>query len=575
MKTLARSLHFYTCVSLIIIIGLAYGGCGKQEASPKAVPLIGITKPADATLRLGLAGGPPQSLNPLLVDRSVSMELVKLLYNGLLKINAEMDYEPDLAESWSISADGLTYTFNLRKGVRFHDGVEFTSADCAFTYALFKSYPAKAPRQSYFDSITGYQTPDKYTFKIILNKPFSLSITAMGIAVLPKHLLASPQAVPLIGTGQDIRTAPFNQHPVGTGPFRFKEWTTDNHIILERNTDYYENSNDGGNPPSEIRNSQLEIIDAFGYDTQSQWLAGFMRGETDVICFLPREQFEKVSRVSQFKTYRFPYVWTYAVEYDLTHPLFRDKAVRLALAHAVNCPAIIQKIESNSGEPSTGPFIPQTWWHNPGVKPLEYNPALSLQLLNKLGWQPNKQGILERDGQEFRFTMLVNPVVREGKLMAMLLYQELFKLGIRLELQEYDRASGVVPLPDAAAYLTVFCTMSDPAELAFDWQDHSQSRTYAGHSQSGTKLYKLWPYTNPEIDRLFDQGKRFSGIAQRRPIYQQLHQALYDDQPALFLYFHYNLGAVNNRFADTDKLFSPAMPFWTIKDWKLATETQR
>jgi ABC-type transport system substrate-binding protein len=98
--------------------------------------------------------------------------------------------------------------------------------------------------------------------------------------------------------------------------------------------------------------------------------------------------------------------------------------------------------------------------------------------------------------------------------------------------------------------------MQDPADLSLDWR-----------SQEPHRVFKLWAYNNPVIDQLFDRGKRFSEIDQRRPIYQELHQRLYDDQPALFLYFFYNLGAVSNRFAGTDELFTPAMPFWTIKDW--------
>lgn len=637
MNKLARRLLLYLLFPMIGI-GLIGSGCSKQDK----------VEPPDATLHLGIAGGPPQPLNPLLTDRSVSMELIKLVYNGLLKINGDMSYEPDLAQSWNISNDGLTYTFNLRKGVRFHDGAELTSADCAFTYALFKSYPAKAPRQSYFDSITGYQMPDKWTFRIILNKPFSLSITTMGIAILPEHCLSGKDAVgavhepPIEGAIRELPLLGTTSNPIGTGPFRFVEQTADNHIILERNPDYYEPVGAVHEPPIggairelPLQGKPLSRIDAFGYDTQSQWLAGFMKGQTYVIYFLSGEQYEQVKRDPDVETHRSPYIWNYAVEYNLNHPLFKDKTVRQALAHGVNIPAIIQKIEGEAGithpvpeghpsqegilpqvpsnkrgfrgvsDTSTGPFIPQTWWHNPAVKPLEYNPALAMQLLNSAGWQLNDKGILIRairelplpkkvvgavheppreDVEEFRFTLLVNPVVRQGKLMAMLLYQELFKLGIIVELQDlsavpntaqagYDpaavRAIHELPLPKEVvgavheppkpgqAYLTVFCTMPDPAELEFDWR-----------SQSTNRLYKLWPYANPIIDRLFDSGKRFSEIDQRRPIYQELQQRLYDDQPALFLYFFYNLGAVRKGFTGTEELFTPAMPFWTLKDWK-------
>ena len=533
-------------LGFLIVVLVLFLSCGKQEE----------IKTSGATLRLASAGGPPQSLNPLLIDRSISVALLQLVYNSLVKMDYEMKPIPDLANSWNISEDGLTYTFNLRPNVRFHDGVELTSADVAFTYDLIRHSQIQSPRRSYFDSVERWETPDKYTFRIILKTAFGLTITSLTEPILPKHLLE----------GQDIKTTKFNYHPVGTGPFRFKEWTADNRIILERNQDYYEDFTAEAQRVPRMLSGRLggeyiDRIEARGYDTQNQLFTAFMKGETDLIFYLSTEQFETISRDQQAKTYSFPYVWTYAIEYNLEHPLVKDKTIRTALAYAINIPEMIKNIDKGYGAVSTGPFIPQTWWHNPAVKPLGYNPARAQEMLASAGWRLNKQGVLEKDGREFRFKLLVNEESRDNKYMAMLIYNDLFRIGVRPELVSFyypSYAKGESTIPeDAAAYLTGHCIMADPADLNVYWDSrHRDPRA------------KLWGYDNIEVKHLFDVGGTRIQLEERRPVYQRLHKMLYNDQPALFLYFPYNLAAIRKGFTNTDRLFSPAMPFWTIKDWK-------
>ncbi|MCK5579453.1 MAG: hypothetical protein KAI63_08025 [Planctomycetes bacterium] len=458
-------------------------------------------------------------------------------------MNQNMMPEPDLAKSWDISEDGMTYTFYLREGVRFHDGVEFTSEDVSFTYHLLRKHKTFSPSQVYFDVVKKWEVINKYTFRVLLNKPFGLSVTTLNEPIIPKHLLEN----------QDVETANFNRSPVGTGPFRFKEWTNDNTIVLEANPDYYE-----GRP-------HLDRIEARGYETQQQVWTAFMKGETDIAFFLSKENFEIAKRDPHFKTYTFPYIWTYALEYNPDHRLVKDKTVRQAIAHAINIPEIIHKLEGGYGEPSTGPFIPKTWWYNPEVKPLEYAPAKAQKLLASAGWKLNKNDILEKDGREFRLLILVNSDVREYQQMAMLIHNDLFQLGIRTKLIDFNSnkflSGEIQPLENAAAYLNVFTVMPDPAESSIYW-----------HSKEKRTPRKLWLYKNPEVDRLFDLGQMSADAEKQRTIYQEIHRLVYNDQAATFLYFFYNLSATQSKFENTDQLFSSVMPFWTIKEWRVKEE---
>ena len=144
---------------VLLLLGLA---CGEKPA----------TKPSGGTLKLGAPGGKPSILNPVLIDRTVSYALMQLIYNSLVKLNPDMTLKPDLAESWEVSEDGLTYTFHLRKGVKFHDGVELTSEDVGFTYDLMQNKKINAPRRAFFNGVKKWEAPDKYTFKVTLRKPF-------------------------------------------------------------------------------------------------------------------------------------------------------------------------------------------------------------------------------------------------------------------------------------------------------------------------------------------------------------------------------------------------------------------
>jgi peptide/nickel transport system substrate-binding protein len=517
-------------IVLLIILATLFG-CSNGSAATVAF----------GTLHLGGLGGKPTIINPILTDRSISQALVQLIFNSLVRLNKEMLPEPDLAESWDISDDGLTYTFHLRKGVKFHDGVELTSEDVKFTYESAANPRIGCNWRDYFEDVMKYEAPDKYTFRITLKEPCASLLSRLREYIAPKHLLE----------GKDIHTAEFNYHPVGTGSFRFREWTNDDKIILTANPDYYE-----GRPA-------IDKIIATGYDSPEKQWGPFMRGEIDIAFFLSKEDFEIARRDPDFVTYTFPSPYTYGLEYNPEHPFFIDKKIRQAIGYAINTREIINKMENGYGMPSTGPFMPGVWSYNPEIKPIEYNPQKALALLKDAGWSLNKKGILEKDGNEFRILMLVNNKAREGAMLARMIYIDLYKIGIRMDIKDFDPNKAGEPeykklVEEAGIYVNAFIIMTDPTEIARDWD-----------SRQKVRATKLWQYQNPEIDKLFDMGQVTSNINERKRIYHRIHSIIFEEQPVSFLYFFYHLGAVNGSFQNTDGLFTPLMPFWKIKDWKI------
>ncbi|MBI4833207.1 MAG: hypothetical protein HY811_00075 [Planctomycetes bacterium] len=519
-------------IVILCVLLAAFAGCGKKPED----------KTYGGTLKLGGLGGKPSIINPILTHRTVSAAVEELIFNRLIRMNKQMIPQPDLAERWEISDDGLTYIFHLRKGVKFHDGIELTADDCKFTYEQVINPENASPWMSYHTDIKELSAPDRYTFKITLKEPKASYLSLLWIPIAPKHLLE----------GRDIKTAEFNHRPVGTGPFRFSYWLGNN-IVLEANPDYHE-----GRP-------YLDKIIATGYDDMGEYWSAFMRGDNDVAFFLSREQFETAKRDAAFRTYTTP-AYTYGLEYNPEHPALRDKAVRQAIGLGINVQEIIDKVEGGLGTPSTGPFLSGTWFCNPEVKPPEYNPALCVKLLNQAGWELNKNGIMEKDGKEFRFTMLVNDGLRKGEIISRFIYNDLYKLGIRVdikrfELKEREKEPAKHLAENAGAFLTAFNSMPDPGDLTRDW-----------HSKKSNRVQKLWTYNNPDVDRLFEAGQLTNGIKERQKIYREIHSFMADDYPVTFLYFLQLLGAVNNKFMNTGDLFSPGWCFWAIKDWKVSSK---
>ncbi|MFH1226993.1 MAG: ABC transporter substrate-binding protein [Planctomycetota bacterium] len=497
------------------------------------------------TLRIGAHAGKPSIINPILTEGTISAPLLNLVFNSMERVNKDMMYEPDLAESWEVSADKLAYTFHLRRGVRFHDGVELTARDAVFTFNLLVDPETGSPHQRNYTAIKDCQALDRYTFRINLKEPVATNYYLLTAAIVPEHLLKSD-------TGARLKTSKFNHKPIGTGPFRFVEQTENGKVVLEANPDYYE-----GRP-------YLDRIIASGYETTAQCWNAFMHNEIDLIFYLSRENFEVAKRDKEFRTYVTPNNLNYVLEYNPGHPILKDKRVRQAITQSIDIDEIIRKVEGGYGVKSAGPFLPGSWANNPEVKPFEYNPALSLKLLNESGWKLNDSGILERAGQEFRFTMICDTLVKDTQLIARLVYQYLYRIGVRVDIitmdyrrKDEDAQKGLVN--DAGVFLLAFGGFIEPLDAANLW-----------HSQKMNKEARIWQYNNPEVSRLFDLGINTSDINQQKKIYRDIHKIIYKEQPATFLYYPPILSAVNARIQNTDAIFNlPEMPFYYMKDWSI------
>lgn len=495
-------------------------------------------KPYGGTLVWGTRNK-PSIINPLFTTSSVSMSLQDLIFNRLVRLNSKGEIEPDLAESWDISADGLVYTFHLRKGVRFHDGIECTAYDVKFTYDKILDPAVNSPFKVYFDLITDTQVMDKYTFRIILKKPSATFIYRLVREILPERLLKNA----------DLKTCYFNFHPVGTGPFKFKDWSADNQIILEYNPDYYE-----GRPYLD------KIVVRVYPDSRTLWTA-LMRGEVDYATFIEREDYEVIKNDLAFKSYAVPADIYYAIFFNTAGSLFADKRMREAVTCGIDRKGLIDEVAYGYGVECSGPFYPQCLGFNSQILPYEYSPKKSQALLKEAGWRDeDNDGILEKDGEELELKVLVDSRSEIYQRIIMVARQQLQEVGIKIKVvlysddRELDREFLDKNRPQAR--LRLFLAGADPDQTKEDWS-----------SKEPKIADKLWVYINKEVDELFSQGEIAQDKEERKGIYQKIHRIIYDEQPACFLYFPFVFHVVYAKFENTNEYFTLSMPTYTMKDW--------
>ncbi|MFH1479257.1 MAG: ABC transporter substrate-binding protein [Candidatus Omnitrophota bacterium] len=485
----------------------------------------------------------PTIINPVLTTSSVSMSLLDLIFNRLIRFNSKGEIEPDLARTWEISEDGLTYTFYLKKSVKFHDGVECTAEDVKFTYDLIIDPGIDSPFKGHFGLVKDFKVIDRYTFRVILKEPSVSFIYRLMRDIAPKHILQNT----------DLRNNPFNHHPIGTGPFRFKEWGEDDTITLEYNPTYFE------------ERPYLDNIIIKPYPNSTDVWTALMRGELDYVEFLERSDFEILKKDPSFKAFSFPVDYYYALSYNLEDPILSDKRIRQAIAYGIDRKRLIDRVSYGYGIECFGPFYEGSIGFNPDVKPFEYNPKKSLRLLNSAGWHDiDNDNILEKNGQELEIKVLVDSRGDVYKRIVLAIRQELQEIGIKVKAVFYDNentlAKGFLEQNKPGAHIRLFLAV-DTITIREYWS-----------SKKSERVNNIWPYNNKEVDKLFESGEFTVGLEKRKDISQNIHKIIYEEQPACFLYFPFDFHAVSSKFENVDDFFNLNAPYYKMKDWYIKKE---
>jgi len=471
--------------------------------------------------------GDIQGLIPNITSDSASHTIGDLIYSGLVKRDGSLRLVGDLAESWTVSRDCRNMTFQLKKNVKSHDGRPFTADDVVFTYQAMVNPKTPTAYKEDFKAVESIEAVDAHTVRVRYARPYAKALQSWSTNMLPRHLLES-----YVAEGR-LREAPQNREsPVGTGPYRFKEWRTGEKVVLTANRDYYDTGPYLSRLVYRIIPSQATIfleLKAKAIDSSSTLTALQYKRQTDYPGF--RRAYQKFRYPSSAYTY---------FGFNLKDPRFADKRVRQAFAYAISKQELIEGVRLGLGREATGPYKPGTWVYNPNVKRYPHDLERARQLLAEAGWrEKNGDGLLVKDGKPFTFTLMTNQGNDERKKIAELIQASLRELGVGVDIRILEWASFIKEYVKKRRFEAIVLGWGiglDPDQYEI-W--HS--------SKTGPDDLNHISYANPEVDEMLERGRSSCFEDERKKYYDRLQEILAEDQPVVFLYFPDALPVVATR----------------------------
>lgn len=541
---------FYRKLALVVLLitSLLIGsGCGRKEAQD--------TQPG----KKAVAGGEliygslqePSTLNPLLTDLLATAEVGSLIFSGLVFTDDKGDWKADLAsevptrQNGGVSPDGLTVTYKLRSGVNWHDGVRFTSADVKFTWETIMNRRNNVVSRDGYDKIAAIDTPDDNTVVVRFREYYAPYLTLFGV-ILPKHILEKET---------DLAKAAFNRAPVGTGPFKFKEWRIAEAIILEANPGYFR-----GKPNLDSINYRI-LPDA------NIMLSQLKAGEIDIVSNISAILFEQVKALDGVRAVVTPnMIWEH-LDFNLDNALFQDARVRQAIALGIDRQAIVTGALKGIASPATGDQSPISWAYNPVVKVQPRNLNAARELLAQAGWQPGPDGIYAQNGRRLSFDLATTAGNKTRELVAQTITQQLKELGVEVNVRLVDAPQFFEDTLKARRFETAMYAWVagvDPDNISL-W--HSKNIPGPGNGYQGQN-YPGW--RNTEVDSLTEQGGRSVDIEARRQAYMRIQELIAAQVPVIPLYFRSNLDAVRDTVINYKPNPTQSGNLWNAWEWGLA-----
>ncbi|MFB6394118.1 ABC transporter substrate-binding protein [Polymorphospora lycopeni] len=481
----------------------------------------------------------PENLNPIL---GYAPNGASKIFDGLLDRDADLTLRPALAATLpTVSADGLTWTVDLRPGMQFSDGSPVTAEDVVFTYRSVVAPESQSPIAAEFEALETVRAVDTDTVEFRLSFAYQPWAQRMALGIVPRHALA----------GQDIATAEFNRKPIGTGPYQLVEWRAGERMTLRANRDYYR-----GAP--EV--TDVTVIFATDDNVRAQRMAA---GDFDATALPPRLARSYEDRPGhQVITNRSADYRGMGLPWDL--PITSTPQLRRAVNLAIDRQAMVDTILAGKGVPAATPISPaMTDWHDPTAT-FAFDRAEAGRLLDAAGWLPGPDGVRGKDGVRAELPVLYpgNDVLR--KELAIAAASDLSAVGIsaRAESATFEQMlerrtttagvwGGGDPYdPDSAIYSLL----------------HSRYADAGGYQNMGR-------YQNPAVDAALDTGRRTADTAERRVAYRSFQQAYVADPGWAFLVFLDHTYVLRDGWSGLQSQVEPHDhglvhgPWWNLEQW--------
>ena len=529
--------------ALILVAALAVSACtGAGQPAASGAPSAQGQPVAGGTVTIPIGADP--TLNPWSPNAFVeSLFINRVIFEGLTKPGKDLAPAPDLATSWTIAPDGLSWTFKLRDGVKWTDGKPFSADDVAFTFNdIVLKKELGAQNAASYAAVKSVTVVDPTTVRFDLSRKFAAlaSFLAYNSGIVPKHVLSA----------DPLKTTSFNKGtPVSTGPFKVEKYTSGQSVSLVRNDSYF-----GPKPYLD------KVVFTVVPDPNTQ-IAQALSGDLTIMILDNKAAVDRVKNASGLTVVSRPLVQYYWLALNQTDSRFTDVRVRQAFVHAIDRKAIIKSVELGYGQVANSPITPALKaYFDPSLsEKYPYDPPKAKELLASAGWTPGANGVLQKDGKPFQFTMDVG---QRGVLEPVnaLIQQDLKNVGVIADLNTMEWNAYIqkdVVRRDYTATVNWWTYPSDPDVFPYY------------HSSAAGKGFNIPGYQDPKLDDLLVQGQSASDLEQRKAVYKQLQAYTSETLPYLFLWYPQEIDVLSSSLQGVPELgLRDAVQY--IGEWWLA-----
>ncbi|EJR97443.1 ABC transporter substrate-binding protein [Bacillus mycoides] len=488
--------------------------------------VVGISKPGGVFL-------------PYFQQNGWDGNVTSVIFASLVSTDKQGKPTPEVAEKWDISSDQLTYTFHLRKDLKFSDGSPLTADDVAFTLTLLhdKAYEGdkdisqyavkggKEYKEGKATSIEGIQVVDPQTIKITTEKVNSQALTALGGEVLSKAYYGKDYKQ---NTSLDYLKALYEK-PIAAGPYKFEKYIPGQEVRFVANENYY-----AGKP--KIPNFIYKITSG---DTKLQL---FQTGEVDYTGLGTGDEVLEQAKALEFANIQIETAASFSYIYmNNNKPYLKDKKVRQALIYGLDRKKYVDTALKGYGTVANVPIHPTSWaYTEEGVNKYEYDKEKAKKLLDEAGWKVGSDGIREKDGQKLKLSYFGPSSAKDSDLLIPIAKENYKEIGVEFnpEFMDFNTMLSKVNKGDYDLASVSTPITSDPSETA-------------GEYLSGVNEKSLG-YKNTKVDELIQKGIETVDIEKRKPIYKELYKELSDDPPVILLNYRRTITGYNGNIKGID-----------------------
>lgn len=469
----------------------------------------------------------PINLNPVISEDAYSHAIAARIFENLIDRDPKtLQFKGMIAEKWTIGGDKLTYTFNLRKNIVFHDGKPLTAEDILYSYKmLMDDKIPNAHKKVYYKDVQSISAPDAYTIVFKMKKPYAFALEHLGgFEIIPKHIYS---------VGNFMTDERNFRGPVGSGPYKFGEWKNGTRVVLTRFEEYW------GLKP-DIRKLEYPII-----KSEAVALQALKKGDVDSYNLKPLQwtrqtnsekfnhDFQKIKYLAT--SYRY-------VGYNMRTAPFDDRRVRTAMAHLMDLERVRTTILESLAEITTGPFLQQSLQYNKKLKPLAYDPAKAIALLKEAGYAPDARGHLAKNGKALEIEFMIPAGGGFYDQFISIIKEDFHKAGITLTPRKLEFQT-----------LLEKINKRDFQAVVLGWSSGVESDPYQlWHTSQRDKGHNFTGFGNGESDGIIEKARVTFDPAQRNELYHRFHEIVYNEQPYTFLYTSYALIALHRRFENVN-----------------------